>query len=85
MYSKDKLEASLSTCTLKLVWFSSTNQLKQSGSLCYRMTVNFSQKPFLFSNSLDLGDCGAKQLTRLPCLVVYVKFQFVYITKSRFY
>ncbi len=23
----------------------------------------------------------AKQLTRLPCLVVYVKFQFVYITK----
>ncbi len=24
----------------------------------------------------------AKQLTRLPCLVVYVKFQFVYTTKS---
>ncbi len=25
----------------------------------------------------------AKQLTRLPCLVVYVKFQFVYTTKSK--
>ncbi len=24
----------------------------------------------------------AKQLTRLPCLVVYVKFQLVFITKS---
>ncbi len=24
----------------------------------------------------------AKQLTRLPCLVVYVKFQFVYTTTS---
>ncbi len=25
----------------------------------------------------------ATQLTRLPCLVVYVKFQFVYTTKSK--
>ncbi len=25
----------------------------------------------------------AKQLTRLPCLVVYVKFQFVYTTRSK--
>ncbi len=25
----------------------------------------------------------AKQPTRLPCLVVYVKFKFVYITKSK--
>ncbi len=25
----------------------------------------------------------AKQLTRLPCLVVYVKFQFAYTTKSK--
>ncbi len=25
----------------------------------------------------------AKQLTRLPCFVVYVKFQFVYTTKSK--
>ncbi len=25
----------------------------------------------------------AKQLTRLPCLVVYVKFKFVYTTKSK--
>ncbi len=25
----------------------------------------------------------AKQLTRLPCPVVYVKFQFVYTTKSK--
>ncbi len=24
----------------------------------------------------------AKQLTRLPCLVVYVKFKFVYTTKN---
>ncbi len=24
----------------------------------------------------------AKQLTRLPCLVVYIKFQFVYSTES---
>ncbi len=24
----------------------------------------------------------AKQLTRLPCLVVYVKFQFMYTTKA---
>ncbi len=51
----------------------------------------------MLSNSLDLGGCGedvayplpkaakpvyAKQPTRLPCLVVYVKFQFVYTTKS---
>ncbi len=51
MCSKDKLEASLSTCTAKalleeLTWVSSTNQLKQSGSLCYRLTLNFSQMPF---------------------------------------
>ncbi len=25
----------------------------------------------------------AKQLTRLSCLVVYIKFQFVYATKSK--
>ncbi len=24
----------------------------------------------------------AKQLTRLPCLVVYVKFQFVYVARG---
>ncbi len=42
----------------------------------------------MISNSLELGDCRedvaypvwAKQLTRLPCLVVYAKFQFVYTT-----
>ncbi len=45
MCSKDKLEASLSTCTLKLAWVSSTNQLKHSGPLCYRLTLNFSQIP----------------------------------------
>ncbi len=32
---------------------------------------------------IEIWPVWAKQLTRLPCLVVYVKFQFVYTTKSK--
>ncbi len=47
------------------------------------LTADISALELLIHSRVNVLKVRAKQLTRLPCLVVYAKFQFVYTTKSK--